>query len=310
MTEETLDPGLQICDPHHHLYPDGSFVHTTYLVEDLARDTATRNVVSTVYVETSGSVYRDGGPTHLQPVGETEWVMSMATDGLMQGIVGFADLLLGERVEEVLDAHLEAAGSRFKGIRYREMVLGQPEPPHDFFELPEIRQGAEVLLGRNLVLEVLTTFDVLPSAAAFARSLPELRIVLGHVGMPLITEAWAGRREEVLDMWRQGIGEIAACENVVVKLGGIGMPYLTDPTPFSEPPTSAEIAAHWAPEITFLIEQFGTTRCMFESNFPIDDALCDYATLWNAFERIVAHASDAERADLFHDTAAAFFGVP
>ena len=43
---------------------------------------------------------------------------------------------------------------------------------------------------------------------------------------------------------------------------------------------------------------------MFESNFPVDKASCSYRTLWNSFKKIAAGASKAEKAALFHDTAA------
>src|SRR6267378_3408225 len=94
-TEEALEKELIICDPHHHLYPADSPVHTPYLVEDLRRDTGGgHRVVSTV---------------HLQPVGETEWVVSLAgDDGFMSRIIGYADLMRGAAAEEILDAHVAA----------------------------------------------------------------------------------------------------------------------------------------------------------------------------------------------------------
>ena len=52
------------------------------------------------------------------------------------------------------------------------------------------------------------------------------------------------------------------------------------------------------------IQLFGAQRCMFESNFPVDKAMCSYAVLWNAFKRIAAGASASEKSALFHDTAA------
>jgi predicted TIM-barrel fold metal-dependent hydrolase len=43
---------------------------------------------------------------------------------------------------------------------------------------------------------------------------------------------------------------------------------------------------------------------MFESNFPVDERGAGYVTIWNAFKRIAAQYSDAEKRDLFHDSAA------
>jgi predicted TIM-barrel fold metal-dependent hydrolase len=70
------------------------------------------------------------------------------------------------------------------------------------------------------------------------------------------------------------------------------------------PPSSIELAEHWGPHIRWCIDQFGPSRCMFESNFPPDRASCSYAVLWNAFKRISAGYAPQERAQLLHDTAA------
>ena len=105
--------------------------------------------------------------------------------------------------------------------------------------------------------------------------------------------------------WRRGIALVAACPNVVMKLGGIGMPRMGfDWHRRDKPVGSAEIAASAGPMLHFLIEQFGPGRCMFESNFPVDKVSFSYRTLFNAFKRVAAGYSDSERALLFHDTAA------
>ena len=48
------------------------------------------------------------------------------------------------------------------------------------------------------------------------------------------------------------------------------------------------MAAHWGDDIRWCIDTFGPTRCMFESNFPVDRGLIGYAELWNAFQKIAA----------------------
>ena len=73
------------------------------------------------------------------------------------------------------------------------------------------------------------------------------------------------------------------------------------------PPSSGELADAWRPYMEALIEDFGADRCMFESNFPVDKAMCSYPVLWNAFKRIASGCSATEKAALFHDTAAGFY---
>jgi L-fuconolactonase len=89
------------------------------------------------------------------------------------------------------------------------------------------------------------------------------------------------------------------------KLGGINMPvngfgWHKRPAP---PPTD-ELVAATRDYYMHSIEVFGTKRCMFESNFPVDRMSCSYNVLWNAFKKMAAKFSDDEKADLFHRTAA------
>ena len=69
------------------------------------------------------------------------------------------------------------------------------------------------------------------------------------------------------------------------------------------PPSSEELAAMWRPYIETCIEAFGAERCMFESNFPVDKMGIGWVALWNAFKRIAAGATPAEKQALFSGTA-------
>src|SRR5438105_8561438 len=94
--------------------------------------------------------------------------------------------------------------------------------------------------------------------------------------------------------------EVAARDNVVLKLGGIGMPiYGMDWHHRQQPPSSEEVASVWGPPIRWCIEQFGPDRCMFESNFPVDRASFGYTTGWNSFVRIASDLTPSERDALF-----------
>src|SRR5260370_27266869 len=73
------------------------------------------------------------------------------------------------------------------------------------------------------------------------------------------------------------------------------------------PPSSAEMADAWRPSVDACVENFGANRCMFESNFPVDEGACSYPVLFNAFKRLASGASESERADLFAGTASRFY---
>ena len=157
----------------------------------------------------------------------------------------------------------------------------------------------------NLTFDARLFHSQLPELVGLARARPEATIVLDHLGGPLGIGPYAGRRDEVLSELRSSLVGVAACDNVVLKLGGVGM------TVFGlrwhkrdERPSSDEVVDAWGPTIRWCIELFGPNRCMFESNFPVDRHSLDYAVLWNAFKQMTADASATERAALFHDTAA------
>jgi predicted TIM-barrel fold metal-dependent hydrolase len=145
---------------------------------------------------------------------------------------------------------------------------------------------------------------------SLALAFPDTRMVLNHVGGPLAIGPYQGRRDEVFEDWRADMLRLARCPNVSMKLGGFGMAlFAFDFADKPRPPSSEEVAAAIRPYVETCIDAFGPSRCMFESNFPVDKGNCSYGVLWNAFKRITAGASASERAALFYDTAAAFYRI-
>jgi len=133
---------------------------------------------------------------------------------------------------------------------------------------------------------------------------PYLTIILNHLGGLNRIGPYGHRDDEVLPTWRHGLAAVAACPNVYLKLGGIGMPRLGfDWHTRSKPIGSDELAAAMAPLMTYSIEQFGPNRCMFESNFPPDKVSFSHHILYDAFKRFSQGYSAADRAALFRDTA-------
>ena len=315
--EEILDPDLPICDPHHHLW---DHPRSRYLLDELLTDTGSgHRVVSTVFVECA-SMYRAEGPAALRPVGETEFVngvAAMSASGqhgatrVAAGIVGFADLALGDGVAAALDAHL-AASPRFRGIRHAagwdasdEIRNSHTKPPRGLFNDGAFRRGFAELGRRGLSFDAWLYHPQLPELTALAKAFPDTAIVLDHFGGPLGIGPYAGRRAEILAWWRSAIRAVADCPNVVVKLGGLVMPI--NGFGFhkgARPATSPELAEATRDWYLHAIDCFGPARCMFESNFPVDRQSCSYHVLWNSFKQLTADFSAGDRAALFHDTAA------
>ena len=321
--EDALEPDLPICDPHHHLWDrsDNRFIYKRYLLDDLLADTGSgHNVVQTVFVDCK-SMYRPDGPAALCPVGETEFVEGVAIESerrhadnggaVIAGIVSFADLTLGAAVTEVLEAHLAASPTRFRGIRHA--VVWSPGsgpqapggPSEGLMLDATFREGFACLAPHNLSFEAWLYHPQMAELIDLARAFPETTIILNHIGGPRATGLYEGQRESVFVSWKRYIAALANCPNVVVKLGGLGMPLCGfDWHERAAPLTSAELAAGMRPYYLWCIEQFGVERCMFESNFPVDKIAYAYGVMWNAFKRVAADFSSAEKAALFHDTAA------
>ena len=326
LTEESpIEPATQICDPHHHFWDKRlqSIPYQRYLLHELMRDLASgHNVQSTVFVE-ARSMYRASGPVELRPVGEVEFVQGLAAasaSGIYgetraaAAIVGHADLKLGEGVSPVLESLQAASPNRFKGIRHN--VTWSPDPSIEDRETQGImsndsfRAGARVLAGMGLSLDVMLSFPQLNELADFARALPELPIILNHMGGVSRTGIYAGRDDEVIPMWREGIRAVAQCPNVVCKVGGMGMPRWGFGWHARDIPIgSEELSESMAPWMNYCIEQFGSERCMFESNFPPDKVSFSYNVMYNAFKLLSQGYSPAERANLFHDSAVRAYSI-
>jgi len=319
-TEAPLNPELPICDAHHHLWER---LPKNYLLDDLLQDLrAGHKIVSTVAIE-CGYGYRQQGAKEFKPVGETEFLESVAyrvaADASIEtriaaAIVGHADLTLGDGAARVLEAHLSASPKRFRGIRHSATWDGsgalRNEAAQGLFADDKFRAGFAWLQKLNLSFEAWVYHPQLSEVAALARAFPQVPIILNHIGAPLGVGPYAGKRDEVFQIWSRGITAAAGCPNVVVKLGGVGS--LRSGYDWHErtaKPSSIELAKIVQPYFEYCIEAFGVERCMLESNFPVEKLSNHYVNLWNAFKRIMRQYSNTERAALFHDTAARVYRI-
>src|SRR6266446_957019 len=201
--EPTLEPELPICDPHHHFWDRRlqSLPYQRYLLDELHADISSgHNVRSTVFL-VARSMYRPDSPVAMRPVGEVEFVQGLAAasaSGIYgpsraaTAIIGHADLKLGAHVAPVLDALQAASPNRFRGIRHN--VTWSPDPAVDNRESEGIlahatfREGAQVLSQKGWSLDVMIAFPQMPEVADFARAVPDVPIILNHIGRRLSGE--------------------------------------------------------------------------------------------------------------------------
>ena len=323
VTEETIEPSRRILDPHHHFFVK-SEAYQHYDLNDLLADTGTHGVEQTVYLQ-CWEGHRETGPEHLKPVGETEWVDGIAAQARknpqtvqLGAIMGTGELRGSEaEVHEFLAAHV-AASKLFRGIRQiaafddtgSDLLSMEGVPNARLYDDPAFRRGFKILSDMGLVFDAYHYYHQTPCFTDLARAFPQTTLVLDHLGTPLGVGAYQGREEEIFTQWQRDLAELAKCSNVNIKLGGLAMPWNGfgfESRP--EPPTSDQLVARQKRYYQHAIQTFGPERCMFESNFPVDKGAVSYAVLWNAFKKIAAPYSEAEKDALFRGTAARVYRV-
>jgi predicted TIM-barrel fold metal-dependent hydrolase len=302
--EEVIDPDQRIIDPYHHLWPVGGAL--PYGLDELLADVRSgHRVARTVFVECRAAYAMDA-PPWLRPVGETAFVAAEAArepSHLISGIVAHADLADLEHLDVALDAHGAAAAGLLRGIRDAGASAEHPEAlmipgraaPGRYGDA-KFRAGIARLGQRSLTYDAWHYHYQNREFAALARALPDTMMVLDHFGTPLGVGPYALRREEIFEQWKLDIAEIAQCDNVVAKIGGLAMPDNGFGWHTAErPPSSDEFVAQQRRYYDHAIECFGPERCMFESNFPIDRFSLSYRVLWNGLKKIAAPFSPSER---------------
>lgn len=320
--EVAIEPELTIIDPHHHFWErDGA----QYSVPEYLADIADNNVRATVFIECHEH-YRSDGDEDFWPIGETEFIVESAGPRrgphgpieICAGIVGYVDLRIGDRANAVLEAHIDAGKGRFRGIRNISAWHPDPRargslanPPSDLLRQSEFRKAFARLAPLGLTFDAYMYHTQLADLNDLARAFPSTPIVVDHSGGALGIGPYRGKRKQVFADWRAEMTELAKCENVQVKIGGLGLrAFGLDVHEEDLPPTSESLAAMWRDTIETCVDLFSPKRCMFESNFPVDKGSCSYTAMWNAYKRVTSDYSNSERLDLFQNTAARFYKLP
>ena len=328
--EAAIEPELPIVDAHHHLWPEA---HRRFEAGDLVAYFDGMNVVGTVFVECSAAYdvpfnYRPGvdGVTedYRAPAAEIRYVVGSvrgdavaAKHGVCEGIVGTANLMMGEAAAvDVLESFIAAGEGRFRGIRQASAwdaaagVHSWRMPPPGLLLDDRFQSGFKALGRLGLSFDAWLFYPQLGDLVRLARRFPDVQIIMNHFGGVIGIgpyEKWAG---EGFRYWQRQVRELAGCPNVAMKMGGLGMPLTGIGLYVPEVPvSSAAMAEVWKPYVTTCVEAFGVERCMLESNFPVDRQTATYVKLWNAYKIATKSYSKSERQALFSGTASRVYGL-
>ena len=293
--------GLSIVDAHQHFwdpvanyhpwlrdeppipfrYGDYRAIRRPYLPDDYRRDASPIAVDGSVYVETEW----DPG----DPIGETRYVQSLrARTGLPSVVVAQAWLDRPD-AEDVL-AH-QAAFPFVRSVRQKPRANAAPGGAPGGMADAAWRRGYAALARNGLRFDLQTPWWHLREAARLASDHPATQVILNHTGLP------ADRSEAGLAGWSAAMREIAACPNVAVKISGLGQ----RGTPWT-------VAAN-RDIVLATIDAFGSGRCMFASNFPVDSLCASFTTIFAGFRAIVRDFTAGEQRALFRDNAIRIYGI-
>ena len=325
--EQPLYPDLPIIDPHHHLWDVG---FGKYYVEELLNDinTSGHNVKATVYIMSSSNtkIYSKEGPEEYKTLPEIEFATKEGKRSdlipnnnikVNASIVGSLDLTHGNKLKPVIEKGIEVSEGRLKGIR---MLLASHKDPRitsgavksdlGLMLHPNFIEGAKCLQDAGLSLDFWIYHTQLLEMERIAKALPDLNIILNHIGGPIHIGEYKGKQALTHREWRPAMMRLSRLPNINVKLGGLGMAlngakfHLND-----QPPSSIELSDTWKPWIYETLNMFGVDKCMFESNFPVDKGSCSYGSLWNAFKTIANEMSEDEKNKLFYENAAKIYKI-
>ena len=318
--EEALLPDLEIIDPHHHLWDleFGKYLNDDF-IEDINK--SGHNIKASVYIMSSANtkIY-DQNSNEFSTLPEIKFAHEQYLDSknnklykcsINNSIVGALDLRYGNKLTPVIEKGLEISNGKLKGIRMllaahndERISSGAVKTKMGIMLNPNFIEGAKILEKNELSLDFWIYHTQLNELEFVAKTLPDLSIILNHIGGPIQVGPYEGKQGITHREWRRSMMRLSVFPNIKVKLGGLGMKVCGSKFNLNpKPPSSDQLSELWKSWFFETIDLFGTDRCMFESNFPVDKGSCSYGVLWNAFKKISANFSNDEKNKLFYQNA-------
>jgi predicted TIM-barrel fold metal-dependent hydrolase len=294
---KVVDPHIHLWDTHVVRYPwlanpavvysgDNRLLPQHYDVAAYLRDAQDFAVLGTVNIEANPA----------DAVAEARWLQSLADNpvnrGQPAGIVAYVDLSQDDALTVLgrLSAFPNLRGIRQTLNRHADTRYNYVT--EDYLSNPRWRENLRRLAHYGWTFDLQIYPAQAGSAAEVIKANPEVTFIINHTGMFVDRRHVKGWRE-----WRTALQTLADCENTAIKLSGLAM-----------------FDHHWTvesfrPLVLEAIDCFGTGRCMFASNFPIDRLHSSYAAMWRAYAQIVSNMDARDQENLFVNNAARYYRV-
>lgn len=302
------DALLPIVDAHHHFwdlanphpwlvageripfrYGDYGPICRNYLPADHLRSAGGHRLVRSVAME--------GEWDPADPVGEANWLRALAQrEGTPQALSAQA-WLDRDDLDAVLAAYASAPlAGLVKSVRHKPRCATRATWREGWnvagsMRCERWRKGYAKLERAGLHFELQAPWWHMDEALELARDFPGITLIVNHAGLP------AERDAESLAAWRVAMERLAQAPNVRVKISGIGVP------------GRAWTATLQRPVVAALLAAYGTQRCMFASNFPVDSLVASFDTIFSGYKELTRECTPDERLALFCDNAVALYGL-
>jgi L-fuconolactonase len=279
-----------IVDAHHHLWrPERGYRWLDEPgLERIRRPFTPDELITTLDAAGVGaSVLVEGG--RCRPDEAAEFLRYAADTKPIVGVVAWIDVAAAD-VPDVIDHYRRLpAGELLVGLRAQ--IQGEADP--DYLDRPDVRRGLSAIAAAGLVFDLVIRADQLPSAARAAAAVPELSLVLDHLGKPRIDKGHAGLRS-----WLGPFAALAANANVTCKLSGL----VTEAGP-------AWTADALRPFVAAAVDEFGTARLMFGSDWPVCLLVAEYGQVHAALVDALPPLTGPALSDIFAGTAIRTYGL-
>jgi L-fuconolactonase len=220
-----------------------------------------------------------------QTLEETNFLLQLAADhAWIKGVVGWIDLQ-AEDIEIKLEHY--AGFDILKGFRH----IAQSEA-RDFLISGNFLRGIQALSATHFTYDILIFPPQLPAAAALVRKFPHQKFVLDHIAKPFV-------KTGEVEPWKQHIHTLAQSQNVYCKLSGMVTEARWDGWQLSD----------LSPYIDVVVEEFGTRRLMFGSDYPVCLLAASYGEVVQVIEDYFVGFSESERADIFYNNVSTFYNL-
>jgi predicted TIM-barrel fold metal-dependent hydrolase len=264
-------------------YGDYSALRRPYLPEEYLRDASRFRLAATVYIEAEWSA--GAAVPELAYVDDLRRASGYPTVAVAQAWLHQPDI--AQQLDRL------KAFPFVRGIRHkpRSNATARDGAPGGMTDMAW-RRGFEELGRHGLRFDLQTPWWHLHEAAALARDFEDVQIIVNHTALP------ADRSQEGIAAWRSALAQAAQLPNIALKISGLGVqgqPWTVE--------ANRDIVLH-------AIDIFGTERCMFASNFPVDSLCATFDQIFDGFATIVQQFGHSEKRALFHDNATRIYDIP